>query len=127
MSFIKRAGRDKRRRQRRLAPPATRPPVGGSSEFPAWGMKEIGEGGIRTLERGFHPFNGLANRPLQPLGHLTNEGLFNHFPPAAGKTSAEVRARNMGLWAQRDGPLALKKRWAFKHLNPMTFGLTLVL
>jgi hypothetical protein len=30
-----------------------------------------GEAGIRTLETGFGPFNGLANRRLQPLGHLT--------------------------------------------------------
>ena len=30
-----------------------------------------GEAGIRTLGRGFGPYNGLANRRLQPLGHLT--------------------------------------------------------
>ena len=30
-----------------------------------------GEAGIRTLGRGLSPFNGLANRRLQPLGHLT--------------------------------------------------------
>src|SRR5919108_5333714 len=30
-----------------------------------------GEGGIRTLGRAFRPYNGLANRRLQPLGHLT--------------------------------------------------------
>ena len=30
-----------------------------------------GEAGIRTLGRGYCPFNGLANRRLQPLGHLT--------------------------------------------------------
>ena len=28
-----------------------------------------GVGGIRTPDRGFHPYNGLANRRLQPLGH----------------------------------------------------------
>ena len=26
-------------------------------------------GGIRTLDRAFQPYNGLANRRLQPLGH----------------------------------------------------------
>jgi hypothetical protein len=31
-----------------------------------------GEGGIRTLDTGFGPYNGLANRRLQPLGHLSN-------------------------------------------------------
>src|SRR3974390_3366939 len=30
-----------------------------------------GERGIRTLGTGFSPYNGLANRRLQPLGHLT--------------------------------------------------------
>ena len=28
-----------------------------------------GEGGIRTLDTGVSPYNGLANRRLQPLGH----------------------------------------------------------
>jgi hypothetical protein len=30
-----------------------------------------GEGGIRTPDTGFGPYNGLANRRLQPLGHLS--------------------------------------------------------
>src|SRR5271165_1759058 len=30
-----------------------------------------GEGGIRTPGTGFGPYNGLANRRLQPLGHLS--------------------------------------------------------
>src|SRR5258708_8633857 len=30
-----------------------------------------GEAGIRTLDTAFGPYNGLANRRLQPLGHLT--------------------------------------------------------
>src|SRR6188474_659948 len=33
--------------------------------------KAGGEAGIRTLGTGFSPYNGLANRRLQPLGHLT--------------------------------------------------------
>jgi hypothetical protein len=34
--------------------------------------KEVGgEAGIRTLGRALRPYNGLANRRLQPLGHLT--------------------------------------------------------
>jgi hypothetical protein len=32
-----------------------------------------GEGGIRTLDTGVSPYNGLANRRLQPLGHLSGE------------------------------------------------------
>jgi hypothetical protein len=31
-----------------------------------------GEAGIRTLGRALRPYNGLANRRLQPLGHLTD-------------------------------------------------------
>jgi hypothetical protein len=30
-----------------------------------------GERGIRTLDTTFQPYNGLANRRLQPLGHLS--------------------------------------------------------
>src|SRR5690349_5811547 len=30
-----------------------------------------GEGGIRTPDKAFRPYNGLANRRLQPLGHLS--------------------------------------------------------
>jgi hypothetical protein len=33
-----------------------------------------GEGGIRTLDRVVRPYNGLANRRLQPLGHLSVSG-----------------------------------------------------
>ncbi len=31
-----------------------------------------GDGGIRTLDTGLTPYNGLANRRLQPLGHVSN-------------------------------------------------------
>jgi hypothetical protein len=34
-----------------------------------------GEEGIRTPGTGLSPYNGLANRRLQPLGHLTARGL----------------------------------------------------
>ena len=30
-----------------------------------------GDGGIRTLDRALQPYNGLANRRLQPLGHVS--------------------------------------------------------
>jgi hypothetical protein len=33
------------------------------------GAKGGGAGGIRTLDRALQPYNGLANRRLQPLGH----------------------------------------------------------
>src|SRR6202012_1912120 len=31
--------------------------------------RDGGAGGIRTLDTAFQPYNGLANRRLQPLGH----------------------------------------------------------
>jgi hypothetical protein len=33
--------------------------------------KDGGDGGIRTLDRALQPYNGLANRRLQPLGHVS--------------------------------------------------------
>jgi hypothetical protein len=37
-----------------------------------WGIKKSGgEGGIRTPGRSFGPYNGLANRRIQPLCHLS--------------------------------------------------------
>src|SRR5207302_11049595 len=39
---------------------------------PSSQMSPDGERGIRTLDTGLTPYNGLANRRLQPLGHLSN-------------------------------------------------------
>ena len=36
---------------------------------PGWTADSGGAGGIRTLDRALQPYNGLANRRLQPLGH----------------------------------------------------------
>ena len=36
-----------------------------------------GVGGIRTLDTAFRPYNGLANRRLQPLGHHSKAETFN--------------------------------------------------
>jgi hypothetical protein len=38
-----------------------------------------GEGGIRTPGRSFSPYNGLANRRLQPLGHLSVANRRKHY------------------------------------------------
>ena len=43
----------------------------GSKTINESGGKTGGEAGIRTLGRSLSPYNGLANRRLQPLGHLT--------------------------------------------------------
>ena len=37
-----------------------------------WKKESGGEGGIRTPGRGFSPYNGLANRRIQPLCHLSS-------------------------------------------------------
>ena len=42
-----------------------------SSGESARAKEDGGEAGIRTLGRVLRPYNGLANRRLQPLGHLT--------------------------------------------------------
>src|SRR5579872_5964272 len=43
----------------------------GAEEVQPQSSKLGGEAGIRTLDTAFRPYNGLANRRLQPLGHLT--------------------------------------------------------
>src|SRR2546428_13879847 len=42
-----------------------------------------GEGGIRTPDKVLRPYNGLANRRLQPLGHLSRGVII----PAGGSPS----------------------------------------
>jgi hypothetical protein len=66
------------------------------SDLRAWSDKQLsgGEGGIRTPGRGFSPYNGLANRRLQPLGHLSAGVHAGVFPRgfrsiAQHRTSAE--------------------------------------
>src|SRR5437773_187591 len=55
------------------APPTCKCPVGEGAKRTRGVMsgKTGGEAGIRTLDTAFRPYNGLANRRLQPLGHLT--------------------------------------------------------
>jgi hypothetical protein len=48
--------------------------------------KSGGEGGIRTLDTGFGPYNGLANRRLQPLGHLSGTFAVRSLSSSAGET-----------------------------------------
>ena len=41
---------------------------------PDWTQRrDGGAGGIRTLDRALQPYNGLANRRLQPLGHSSGK------------------------------------------------------
>ena len=47
-----------------------------------------GEGGIRTLGTGVSPYNGLANRRIRPLCHLS--GVWNYSLP---RDITQFRAR----------------------------------
>ena len=42
-----------------------------SNDYNAIRRATGGDGGIRTLDRALQPYNGLANRRLQPLGHVS--------------------------------------------------------
>src|SRR5437762_13344747 len=50
-----------------------------------------GEGGIRTPDRGISPYNGLANRRLQPLGHLSSNCTAGILPASRHRRSEERR------------------------------------
>src|SRR4026208_596643 len=54
-----------------------------------------GETGIRTPDTGLTPYNGLANRRLQPLGHLSGESM-GHFSLTAGADSGLFGAPRPG-------------------------------
>jgi hypothetical protein len=62
---------------------ATRKPFNALVE----GLKitESGERGIRTPGTGISPYNGLANRRLQPLGHLSRDLICRRIVPLACK------------------------------------------
>src|SRR5438445_12283796 len=48
-----------------------------------------GAGGIRTLDRALQPYNGLANRRLQPLGHSSVSA---DMPDARARRKRQIRA-----------------------------------
>ena len=56
-----------------------------------------GEAGIRTLGRALRPYNGLANRRLQPLGHLTLGGSSEYpYQRSAGLRPTQPAGRMTG-------------------------------
>jgi hypothetical protein len=69
-------------------------PAGSGSENITTGLYG-GERGIRTLDRAFKPYNGLANRRLQPLGHLSGSGC-GQYTRNASRQSGNRGARS--LW-----------------------------
>src|SRR4051794_9890091 len=85
-----------------------------------------GEAGIRTLGTAFRPYNGLANRRLQPLGHLTAVVKCNgnqqtrliapthHFVPRAPGTAPPIArppARSRSPPSRRRQPTPLAAVW----------------
>jgi hypothetical protein len=57
----------------------------------SWNKLTGGEAGIRTLDTAFRPYNGLANRRLQPLGHLTVKIFRTISASAVGKSDCAPR------------------------------------
>jgi hypothetical protein len=57
-----------------------------------WGRagerRDGGAGGIRTLDRALQPYNGLANRRLQPLGHSSVRA---DMPDAAASRKRQIQ------------------------------------
>jgi hypothetical protein len=49
-----------------------------------------GDGGIRTLDRALQPYNGLANRRLQPLGHISGKA---DMPDAGASRKRQISGR----------------------------------
>jgi hypothetical protein len=64
-----------------------------------------GDGGIRTLDRALQPYNGLANRRLQPLGHISAARRDSRPPDMPdARAHCKTRAQPRGyraLWPNR--------------------------
>jgi hypothetical protein len=57
-----------------------------------------GDGGIRTLDRALQPYNGLANRRLQPLGHVSRRNTRGDICPTHPLIASAWRSR-LRRWA----------------------------
>ena len=56
-----------------------------------------GDGGIRTLDRALQPYNGLANRRLQPLGHISGRNARRDICPTHPPIASAWRSSLRGL------------------------------
>src|SRR3954454_5091585 len=68
--------------------------LGDQSEKTAFLMQENGETGIRTRDTGLTPYNGLANRRLQPLGHLSSDWNVERYSTREQNASARCASPN---------------------------------
>ena len=62
-----------------------------------------GDGGIRTLDRALQPYNGLANRRLQPLGHISGRSARRDICPTRSPIASVWRRSLAGLQRQIRG------------------------
>ena len=72
-----------------------------------------GAGGIRTLDRALQPYNGLANRRLQPLGHSSNPN-FSRSQAEGFPCFARLRGRG-SLSATAPSPTILARKADLLH------------
>ena len=65
-----------------------------------------GDGGIRTLDRALQPYNGLANRRLQPLGHISGRA---DMPDAGASRKRQITDQRIpsDLTIEAEPPLGL--------------------
>jgi hypothetical protein len=70
-----------------------------------------GDGGIRTLDRPLQAYNGLANRRLQPLGHVSVTGRYarRRGEPQAGTYKGRTWCENGPLKRSACPPEACRK------------------
>ena len=88
-----------------------------------------GDGGIRTLDRALQPYNGLANRRLQPLGHVSNmadmpdAGSTRKRQICPSRTSATIGhnfSRNRSLYGSKAlRPLATGRHGSDRNHRPV--------
>src|SRR5437762_7478487 len=84
-----------------------------------------GEGGIRTPDRGISPYNGLANRRLQPLGHLSSvRHSFVLHGPGRAVTVVWVQPWVHNACGRVRVPRPCKLARARKRCQPCTFPLS---
>ena len=73
-------------------------------------VKQVGgDAGIRTLDRALQPYNGLANRRLQPLGHVSRaQSAPSDMPDTSARCKRSVPGRTRTRAVQPKGQNASK-------------------
>ena len=75
--------------------------------------KSGGEGGIRTLGTGVSPYNGLANRRIRPLCHLS--GPWDHNFAGTLPSLSCMAARSHGRVLMRAVPMQKHKAFHVRY------------